>query len=90
MRYELTDFGWKTIKPFLPNKPRGVPRVAVSIRNQIVTALKNERAVWVFAMICKTTPWKGLPVNLVAGLEEGPIGRLRPTWNVRGLAKAST
>ena len=27
MRYELTDFEWHTIKPFLPNKPRGVPRV---------------------------------------------------------------
>jgi transposase len=27
MRYELTDFEWTAIKPFLPNKPRGVPRV---------------------------------------------------------------
>jgi len=27
MRYELTDYEWATIKPFLPNKPRGVPRV---------------------------------------------------------------
>jgi hypothetical protein len=26
MRYELTDYEWVTIKPFLPNKPRGVPR----------------------------------------------------------------
>ena len=26
MRYELTDFEWTAIKPFLPNKPRGVPR----------------------------------------------------------------
>ena len=26
MRYELTDCG-AAIKPFLPNKPRGVPRV---------------------------------------------------------------
>jgi transposase len=26
-RYELTDFEWKAIEPFLPNKPRGVPRV---------------------------------------------------------------
>jgi len=23
MRYELTDFEWTAIKPFLPNKPRG-------------------------------------------------------------------
>ena len=27
MRYELTDHEWKAIKPMLPNKPRGVPRV---------------------------------------------------------------
>jgi transposase len=27
MRYELSDFEWAAIKPFLPNKPRGVPRV---------------------------------------------------------------
>ena len=27
MRYELTDDEWATIKPRLPNKPRGIPRV---------------------------------------------------------------
>jgi transposase len=27
MRYELTDYEWAAIKPFLPNKPRGVPRL---------------------------------------------------------------
>ena len=27
MRYELTDLEWSAIKPFLPNKPRGVPWV---------------------------------------------------------------
>ena len=26
MRHELTDYEWTAIKPFLPNKPRGVPR----------------------------------------------------------------
>ena len=26
-RYELSDFEWNVIKPLLPNKPRGVPRV---------------------------------------------------------------
>ena len=25
--YELTDFEWSVIRPVLPNKPRGVPRV---------------------------------------------------------------
>jgi transposase len=27
MRCELTDYEWAAIKPMLPNKPRGVPRV---------------------------------------------------------------
>jgi transposase len=27
MRYELSDHEWTAIKPMLPNKPRGVPRV---------------------------------------------------------------
>ncbi|WP_338310638.1 transposase, partial [Bradyrhizobium ottawaense] len=27
MRYELTDYEWSVIKPMLPNKSRGVPRV---------------------------------------------------------------
>jgi transposase len=38
MRYELTDYEWAAIKPFLPNKPRGVPRVndrRASCRNSL-------------------------------------------------------
>lgn len=27
MRYELTDYEWMSIRPMLPNKTRGVPRV---------------------------------------------------------------
>jgi transposase len=27
MRYELTDFEWAAIRPFLPNKARGNPRI---------------------------------------------------------------
>ena len=27
MRYELADYEWTAMKPTLPNKPRGVPRV---------------------------------------------------------------
>ena len=26
-RYELTEFEWRVVRPLLPNKPRGVPRV---------------------------------------------------------------
>jgi hypothetical protein len=27
MRYELSEREWSVIKPMLPNKPRGIPRV---------------------------------------------------------------
>jgi transposase len=39
MRYELTDHEWTIIRPMLPNKPRGVPRVndrrGVEIRSTV-------------------------------------------------------
>jgi transposase len=52
MRYELTDYEWITIKPFLPNKPRGVPRV-------------NDRRVLngIFWVLRSGAPWRDLPVN---------------------------
>jgi transposase len=50
MRYELTDYEWTAIKPFLPNKPRGVPRV-------------NDRRVLngIFWVLRSGAPWRDLP-----------------------------
>ena len=52
MRYELTNFEWAAIKPFLPNKPRGVPRV-------------NDRRVLngIFWVLRSGAPWRDLPVS---------------------------
>ena len=52
MRYELTDFEWAAIKPFLPNKPRGVPRV-------------NDRRVLngIFWILRSGAPWRDLPLS---------------------------
>jgi transposase len=52
MRYELTDYEWAAIKPFLPNKPRGVPRV-------------NDRRVLngIFWVLRSGAPWRDLPDN---------------------------
>ena len=51
MRYELSDSEWATIKPFLPNKSRGVRRV-------------NDRRVLngIFWVLRSGAPWRDLPV----------------------------
>jgi transposase len=50
MRYELSDCEWVVIKPMLPNKPRGVPRV-------------NDRRVLngIFLVLRSGAPWLDLP-----------------------------
>jgi transposase len=52
MRYELADFEWLAIKPMLPNKPRGVPRM-------------NDRRVLngIFWVLRSGAPWRDLPSN---------------------------
>ena len=49
MRYELADYEWIAIKPMLPNKPRGVPRV-------------NDRHVLngIFWVLRSGAPWRDL------------------------------
>jgi Putative transposase of IS4/5 family (DUF4096) len=50
MRYELADYEWAAIKPMLPNKPRGVPRV-------------NDRRVLngIFWVLRSGAPWRDVP-----------------------------
>jgi hypothetical protein len=52
MRCELTDYEWAAIKRFLPNKPRGIPRV-------------NDRRVLngIFWVLRSGAPWRDLPDN---------------------------
>ena len=46
MRYELSDCEWSVIKPMLPNKPRGIPRVDDRrVLNGIFWALRSG-ALW--------------------------------------------
>jgi transposase len=50
MRYELSDYEWDVIKPMLPNKPRGIPRV-------------DDRRILngIFWVLRSGAPWRDLP-----------------------------
>ena len=50
MRYELSDYEWSVIKPMLPNKPRGIPRV-------------DDRRILngIFWVLRSGAPWRDLP-----------------------------
>lgn len=50
MRYELSDCEWSVIRPMLPNKPRGIPRV-------------DDRRVLngIFWVLRSGAPWRDLP-----------------------------
>jgi transposase len=52
VRYELSDTEWAAIKPFLPNKSRGVRRV-------------NDRRVLngIFWVLRSGAPWRDLPIR---------------------------
>jgi transposase len=49
-RFDLTDAEWAIIRPLLPNKPRGVPRVD---DRRIVNAI--------FYILRTGSPWRDLP-----------------------------
>jgi len=50
MRYELSDYEWSVIRPMLPNKPRGVPRV------------DDRRTLnGIFWVLRSGAPWRDLP-----------------------------
>ena len=70
MRYELTDYEWTSIKPFLPNKPRGVPRV-------------NDRRVLngILWVLRSGAPWRDLPENFGCVYREP-----HPYWLAEGIA----
>ncbi|MFC5066572.1 IS5 family transposase [Flaviflagellibacter deserti] len=48
MRYELSDYEWSVIRPMLPNKPRGVPRV-------------DDRRILNGIVLRSGAPWRDLP-----------------------------
>jgi hypothetical protein len=64
-------------------------RTAHRIRQEILTLLADGREVEVFTIVPPPiTLSTGLPIDVVAGLEEGLIRSWRPIWNRRGMGSA--
>jgi len=58
-------------------------RTSKRVRDEILGLLAARRVVEIYTLIPPAFDWQGLPVDLIAGIEEGLIRQLRPTWNVR-------
>ncbi len=65
-RYELSDFERGAIKPHLPNRPRGVPRV------------DDRRGLnGIFWVLRSGAPWADVPVRYAGTRSVGARGRSR-------------
>jgi hypothetical protein len=61
--------------------------VATRLRERITEELRKGADVRVLTAIVSPISWQGLPIDPIAGLEEGLIRELQPIWNIRGLAR---
>ena len=70
MRYELTDHEWTAIRPMLPTKPRGVPRV-------------NDRRVLngIFWVLRSGAPWRDIFLHHLTEHMSSMIGE--GEWPIR-------
>src|ERR1700694_4896500 len=76
MRYELSDSEWDVIKPMLPNKPRGIPRVDDRrVLNGIFCILRSG-APWRTSEIHAVVDTNGLPIYLALTGGEAHDNRL--------------
>lgn len=58
-------------------------RTSARVRDEILACLAQGQAVEIYTLIPPSFTWNGLPVDLVAGIEEGLIREMRPAWNRR-------
>jgi hypothetical protein len=64
-------------------------RTAARVRGLILQQLACGGSVEVLVASPPAPAWAGLPVDPVAGLEQGLIAALAPAWNIRGKPDAS-
>lgn len=59
-------------------------RTSARVRTEILKCLVHGDSVEVYLLPePPAISWNGIPVNLIAGLEEGLIQALKPAWNIR-------
>ena len=64
MRYELTDFEWTAIRPFLPNKPRGIPRATTEVSSTASSGFALRRDIKPIAL-GRVAPGAHYPVDFL-------------------------
>lgn len=58
-------------------------RTSARVRDEVLACLSQGQTVEIYTLSPPAHEWNGLPVDLIAGLEEGLIRSLRPVWNRR-------
>ncbi|CAK7262075.1 MULTISPECIES: GIY-YIG nuclease family protein [unclassified Shinella] len=60
-------------------------KTAMRIRSEILASLARGDAVDVYLLPAPPAMfWNGLPVDAIAGIEDGLIRKINPPWNIRG------
>lgn len=66
-------------------------RTAMRIRREILASLALGNAVDVYLLPAPLAlRWNGLPVDLIAGIEDGLIRAINPPWNIRGSRRSAS
>jgi hypothetical protein len=70
-------------------KPGPTQRTNIANHARLIEILSMGRSVQILAFICsETILYRGIPINLAAGLEDTLIDRIQPRWNKVGIRKS--